>query len=383
MVITENNMKDQKMIKRITSILLILVFAVSLLSSCADKDFYPEIESTEEEKRVVFKFNVGEEVYEVRYELYRTLFLTYKKEVDGGDNSVWTSANAKQYIDRIDRMIIDAAANIFTVLHLAKEAGFDPYSDEVNTTIREYVKRSVDGYEDDGVSIKGFNGDYNAYLDSLKAVYMNYSVQTLIYRYAIAYDKLLLHYYGNVSEDNPNEQTQGAIKYTDETLRDYYYGNDSVRVILATINSKYISEERAQEIRYNIASYSTETSVINYIISATSTTAADAQIGLLIGKYAMDSTLFSNTLATAAFNLSYHETSPVINYDVNGETYYYIFYRTDKSDTYFENNKDAIIASYMGNEIGRMLSEGKSEVESRVVREALMSELDRSSIAMP
>ena len=134
------------MLKKIVCIILAIACMIPF-ASCKKEEFYPEIPSTEEESRVVFSFKLDDEVYEVKYELYRTLFLTYKKDVDGGDNSVWTSEDKNSYVNRIDAKIIDAAANIFTVLHLAKKAGYDPFSKEVDTTIREYVKHSVDGYE--------------------------------------------------------------------------------------------------------------------------------------------------------------------------------------------------------------------------------------------
>ena len=370
------------MLKKIICLALALTLLLPLVS-CSNGDFYPEIASTDEESRVMFTLAIGDDVYEVKYELYRTFFLTYKEKVDGGDDSVWTSEDAQMYVNEIDRMIIDAASNIYTVLHLAKKAGFDPFSSDVDRTIREYVKHSVDGYEDSNMSIAGYGGDYDAYLESLKEVYMNYSVQALIYRYAIAYDNLMLYYYGNIDSDNPTSDAQeGSIKYTDEDIRNYYYGQDSVRVLLASIDAKYMSEERAQQIRNNIASFSTEKSVINYILSMTSTTEADAANGILFGRYTMDSTLFSTTLADAAFDLSFHETSPLITYDTDSSTVYYIFYRTDKSDTYFENNKSDITASYIGNEIGRILMECKAELTSHVTRKEIMQEIDRSEIGM-
>lgn len=371
------------MLKKIVCIILAIACMIPF-ASCKKEEFYPEIPSTEEESRVVFSFKLDDEVYEVKYELYRTLFLTYKKDVDGGDNSVWTSEDKNSYVNRIDAKIIDAAANIFTVLHLAKKAGYDPFSKEVDTTIREYVKHSVDGYENGSVHIEGYNGDYQAYLDSLKTVYMNYSVQTLIYRYAIAYDNLMVHYYGNVDNDNPTaNMKEGAIKYTDKTLEEYYKSGDCVRVLLATLDAKNITEKRAQEIRNNIASYSTETAVIKYILGNTLTTESDASSGVLIGRYTMDSSLFSTVLADAAFDLEFHETSPLITYDTDSGTYYYVLYLTDKNDDYFKSNKDAVIASYIGNEIGRILGECKEDLLTTVTREALMGELDRSAIAMP
>ena len=369
------------MLKKIICLILAMAFVIPL-ASCKNEEFYPEIESTEEESRIVFSFEIDGEVYDVKYELYRTLFLTYKKDVDGGDSSVWTSDNAERYVKQIDAKIIDAAANIYTVLHLAKKAGYDPYSKDVDTAIRKYVKYSVDGHQSSNMTVEGYNGDYQAYLNSLKEVYMNYSVQTLIYRYAIAYDNLLLYYYGNVDAENPtSDMVEGAIKYDDEILREYYKSDECVRVLAAKINTKYFTEKRAQEIRNNIATYSTETSVLRYILGQ-NLASDELDARMLIGRSTMDSTLFSNVLADAAFNIEFHETSPLVPYESDSGSYYFVFYRIDKSDDYFEDNKDAVIASYIGNEIGRRLAECKESLLSNVTKEALMSELDRSSISM-
>ena len=101
--------------KRFLAIALLLCVCLSTLSGCK-KNKYQPVESTAEESRVILSLTVGENNYDVRYELYRAFFLTYKSEIDGGDNSVWSSENKNEYINRINEKIVTEAAKIFAVV---------------------------------------------------------------------------------------------------------------------------------------------------------------------------------------------------------------------------------------------------------------------------
>ena len=63
--------------KRIIATLLVLA-TILTVSACKKKANYDPIESTEEEARTVMTFVMDEKEYEVKYELYRAFFLTYK-----------------------------------------------------------------------------------------------------------------------------------------------------------------------------------------------------------------------------------------------------------------------------------------------------------------
>ena len=94
--------------KKLTSIVLIIAtLALSILSlaSCT-KNKYAPVESTAEEKKVVMTLSIDSDKYEVKYELYRALFLALRDEVDGGDRSVWSGENKAEYIEKIDALII-------------------------------------------------------------------------------------------------------------------------------------------------------------------------------------------------------------------------------------------------------------------------------------
>ena len=158
-----------------------------------------------------------------------------------------------------------------------------------------------------------------------------------------------------------------------------------VNKTLYILLSGELDEYTAQSVRKNLdILLETQKGFIQIVMDLSELTFMDSTgVGVLIGRYTMDSSLFSTVLADAAFDLEFHETSPLITYDTDSGTYYYVLYLTDKNDDYFKSNKDAVIASYIGNEIGRILGECKEDLLTTVTREALMGELDRSAIAMP
>ena len=89
--------------KKLTSIVLIiatLVLSILSLASCT-KNKYTPVESTAEEKKVVMTLSIDSDKYEVKYEIYRALFLELRDEVYGGDRSVWSVENKAEYIEKI------------------------------------------------------------------------------------------------------------------------------------------------------------------------------------------------------------------------------------------------------------------------------------------
>ena len=175
--------------KKLLSLLIIIATLLSLFG-CGKK--YPEVKSTAEEDRVVITLEADNKKYEIKYELYRALFWANKKSVDKGDDSVWQSDKANEYIEKIDEIIIEKASEIYSVLHLAEKLGINPYSKDVEDRIYEQICIAVEG----GYGIAGFGGDYDAYLADLAKIGINYSVQDLLFRYSIATEKINEYYIG-------------------------------------------------------------------------------------------------------------------------------------------------------------------------------------------
>ena len=116
--------------------LFLLISTLFTMISCS-KGKYEPVESTEEEKRTVMTMQIDGDEYEVKYELYRALFLNYKSSVDGGDSSVWSGDNKAQYVEKIDAMILDRITEIYSAFAICKRIGFDVYSKDVEKKINE------------------------------------------------------------------------------------------------------------------------------------------------------------------------------------------------------------------------------------------------------
>ena len=173
--------------KKILAILL-MISTILMLPSCKKGEYEPQ-ESTEEESRVVMTLSIDGNDYEVKYELYRALFLNYKSEVDGGDSGVWSGEKKEEYVAKIDSIILDRITEIYAAFAICKRINFDVYSKDVEKKIQENIRISVEGGTYGSATIQGYDS-YEDYLAALKKANLNYSVQVLLFRYAIAVDAI-------------------------------------------------------------------------------------------------------------------------------------------------------------------------------------------------
>ncbi len=362
--------------KKIIPLIIILSMCLSLFA-CSDE--YEPVESTAEEQRVMYTMTIDGEKYEVAYELYRALFLQYRSKVDGGDTSVWSGEKKDEYIAAIDEIIFSRTADIYAVFHLCGKVGIDIYSDVVEDTISDYIKVSVEGGSIDGMEIVGYGGDYDAYLAHLKAAYMNYSVQTLLYRYSIAYLLLEEYYADKVTGED-------SVSYTREDVKAYYDGDECVRVLEAFLSTATETDrlintpERARRLRDGVAQQSNEYDVGTYMISNT-LSGESLRDGMVIGKYSLDPAYYAD-LTASAFSLSVGETSEVIEVITGKSNGYYVLYRAEKSDEHFETCYDEIEASYILNLIGGDVSRTAGTLILNTAKTDAFASLDRAAISM-
>ncbi len=364
--------------KKTIALLLCLITLFSLVS-CGDKD-YPAVESTDEEKRVVMTISVGKNKYDIRYELYRALFLNIKDSIDGGDPSVWTGDEKDKYIKIADELVAQRAAEIYSAFKVAEDIGIDVYSKDFEKDIQKYIKVSVEGGNAGTTTLLGFGGDYSKYLASLKEMNLNYSVSVLLIRYSLALNAINAYYAGDIDNGQLGAVGIGALKYTEEDILAFYESSECVRVLRAFLPKDYISATRAEEIRDTVATKNGEDEVGNYMISVT-LEAADLKNGLLIAKHNLNRSYYGE-MTDAAFALSSFETSEVIEINTGTDSGYVILYRTVKSDEYFENCLEDIINAYVQNEIGKILDMAAEEFFKAVAATEYLEGLDRSSISM-
>lgn len=353
--------------KRLISLVLILVSAVGVLVGC-NSSKYPARKSTKEESRVVMTLSLDGKRYEVKYELYRALFLANKSKIDGGDDTVWSSDNKNEYIDKINEKIIAEAADIYSALHLADKLGLDVYSKDADKEIDEYIALSVEG---NGADIIGYGGDYDAYLSDLAKRGINYSVQNLIFRYSLALNKINEYYLGY--EDEALGEIDGEYSFDEEDVRNFYFGDDSVRVLQAYVQADVVTdaEERITSIRDAISTLSPKEAAL-YIINHTSVVASDLIVNKEVSGIVFGSSTLGHAYADyseAAFALSAGEVSEVIEIN-DGTRGYYVLYGLDKDEAHFTACYEYIKGAYLDNLIG-------SELEK--ISDSLAGSADKSS----
>lgn len=356
-------------------ILAALLIISSLLGLCACKkkdgqekqEYYEPVKSTEEESRVVMNFTVEGDTYNVRYELYRALFVGNRNQVDNGDISVWGTDVSEECINAINEIIIDRAAEIYSTLHLALSLGISPYSKDADAFVQSMIKLYVKGGTSyDGTKVKGY-GSYDKFLSSLKKSGMNYAVCELMFRHSYAVKKINEYYIG---KENVFGYSDGKLTVTDEALSDYYYGEDCVRVLEAHFQEGTKTEERVEEIRdefYYAHDIRTVAAKIIQYTTATSSEVIDAKgnpVGKTVGRHELDGKYYREYISEA-FSLSYGEVSEVIRINNANDSYtdgYYILVGVEKTEDYFKNNKQLIRKSYINNEIGRILNFAKDSI---------------------
>ena len=372
------NRKDLYM-KKIIALILALASLLSF-AACADKNKYPPVESTKEEAEVLMTFSYEGEDYELKYELYRALFLNFKGEYDGGDASFWDTDGAEEARALINEKIISFACEIFATVHVAKAVGFDAYSKDADKQVAEYIRLSVEGSEDGATA--GFGGDYDAYLASLKEKNLNYSVGELLIRYALAYDAVVEYYKGTASEDNPTaDMKNGALKYTREDVKSFYDSDSAARVSVITINSTYIEKSVAKERRDEIASAPSRDAALSLAIQLTASVPEDVLTGVVIGSRSLDAAYFDE-ITGAALALSADETSELIEVTTDSVSEYWILYGLEKSEEHFNESYDSIEESYVSQRIGEIIENAKNELKTSKSEKSVFGSIKHSKISM-
>ena len=355
--------------KKIIAALITLTILFSLTACKSDKEYEP-VKSTEEEARTVMTLSLDGDTYDVKYELYRAFFLTYKNEIDGGSSEVWQGENKDEYIEKINAKILDRVTEIYSAFAICKRIGFDIYSKEVESKIKENIKISVEGGSYGTSAIEGFES-YEDYLEALKKINLNYSVQTLLFRYAIAVDAIDRYYIGTATSDDVNiDITIGKIEYTKDDVREFYFSDECVRVLRTNFQKviSYEPLEKANRLKAQLeqAANSKDTleekekAVVGAIMgNGLYSNSAEIKSGYVIGRYNLDRSYFGE-MTDAAFSLEEGQVSNPIEIVTDVEDSYYVLYRTYKSEEHFESEYNSVLYVYLTNYVGE-ISHGVAE----------------------
>ena len=368
--------------KRIICLILLIILSLMNFASCGGYDPVP---STEEEMQVVMTLALDGEEYEVKYELYRALFLTYKETVDGGDESVWSGDKKNEYIAAIHDMIVARITDIYATLHHAKAIGINMYSKSIDSKIEEYIKISIEGGTYGDETTPGYES-YDAYLAALAKIGINYSVQELIFRYSIALDMIAEHYLGTPKEDLLGNVSYdgGALKYTREDVESFYFSDDSVRYISAFVQSEYANaKKRAEALHERMKEHEGDDKAVSIeIYSSSISSDADLNAGTVIGRYVLDGENYGG-LTDAAFATPVGRVSDIVEATLGEAAGFFILYPIDKSSQHFESCYDYIAAVYAENEIGKLLTNTQNRLTQSAKATSVLESLDYSKIEHP
>lgn len=360
------------------TIAFIILLTVVLSLACCQSDPYPPVASSLEESRVVMTLTADGDVYEIKYELYRALFMANKSAVDGGDDSVWTSENKSEYIANIDKIIAKKASEIYAVFHHARKIGINPYSSAMDNEVKEWIRIGVEG----GYGVSGFGGDYDAYLDSLKQSGINYSVQDLLLRYSLTLDKINEFYHGR--DDEALGKLPAEYELDKELVHSYYFSDDSARVFHAYMQDGVATDTLAkmESIRQGMIDSDNAVDVALYIINHTSMTPTDLIrdkmiTGIMVGKNSLKEEY--SEYVNQAFSISEGEVSSVIKVS-DGEVGYYVIYKAEKTEEHFNRCYDDIKASYLDDLIGKRLRGIEDELVSGMTYESGYNKIDHTKI---
>ncbi len=347
--------------KKILSWLLLLATLITLVA-CNDPE-YPPVESSKKESQVLMKISAGRKSYEVRYELYRAFYLTLREE--------YGQTLTPEDSEELERRVLDNIYNVYTTFALCEEYGINLYSKEVEKQIESFIRVSVEGGMLDSVEIEG-HASYEDYLASLRNLYLNYSVQILLFRYTIGMAAIEAHY----PEVDGIQQN-----VTKEEVRSFYDREDTHRYLSLYLSSDYYTDERILKIRNTLAALDGESAVGTEMVRYSAIAAEEILAGRIITPYNLDELLYGE-LTEAAAALAVGETSaPVAAFNSQNRGYF-ILYRAEKSDAHFDEHFNSIAREYINDKIGRDLSKLNAELRENTTFFVAYETLDRASISM-
>ena len=181
----------------------------------------------------------------------------------------------------------------------------------------------------------------------------------------------------NAADFTP-DATEGAIKYTEKDVRDFYNSNDCVRIHQGFVQEIF-GIDHAQLMRTRIAEkaaagYDIGISMIGYNLSSD-------EDGIVIGKNSLDVSFYEE-YTKAAFELKAGETSDVITVMTGYENGYFILHKVEKTDKFYTDNYEHIVSVYLDNELGKIIAAAKSELIQNIKYTKSYDALDFGAISM-
>ncbi|MBO7292472.1 MAG: hypothetical protein J6V07_00895 [Clostridia bacterium] len=318
-----------KAVRRVVLLLLILTLVSSSLVSCGES--YKLRKSSDKEAETVLTLGEDAVPFEVLYAFFRN-------QCDrvgniGADYFAGSEGEA-----RFRDMMAAAERNIAEVYAFfakCREVGIDPYGEEIEEELLEYLKRSVEGGTFGEYEVEGFES-YDKYLEYVKeAFHMTDSVNRLMIRYALCEEKLAEYY-----------RTQ--YQYTDEDVEAFFGSEDCIRVLWVVRNGYGLdtAENREQIV---IAR--------NYLLAGDHKLAIQHSTSpnsdFYMGRYTKD-TAFYEELIEVAYDLREGEVSEILDLGAEG---LFVVKRLAKDEADLESQFREITAVYLAEEMYSAVNE--------------------------
>ena len=282
---------------------LLLCLSMLFLWGCEKEGIYKEERSSLKDRKVMAK--VGD--YKVRYELMRALFYTVKDGVDNGDDSVWSSEQADEYFDAAMVEIESALRQIYGTFAHLEACGIDPFGDDIDELVYEYVRKDIEGGYANNNYITGY-GSKDAYLKALEDRHFTDAANRILYRMAAA-SSVLHDYYLETYAD-------GSIAISDDMIKNFLLSDDCIHVHWVYIerNSHYTDAQQQaylDEVWQKLKALEGSPNILQLVITyGYNLAAANLENGFYITETTMGSTY--RPIVEAAKTLSPYEVSSVV-----------------------------------------------------------------------
>lgn len=288
----------------------ILLCCAPLLSCKKNTARYAPIASSKTDATVLLRAD-GDEM---RYELFRYLFLSRHTDYDGGDPARWDAEDGAALWETARAATVRQMCDIYATFRIASRYGIDPWGDDMDNRIGEYVTADIDGGWINGVSVTGC-GSVDAYVARLAENYLTDAVNRLLYRQVLTL--------GDLYDQIVNRYAEGTVPVTDAMLTMFLAGDTCIhynQVYLpdsAFGGDRSATRSRAKEIRRDMAAATDYDGLIragfrySYADDNSLAPVSVLEGGLWIGKYSFDST-YSAALTSALFTLRPGEISEIV-----------------------------------------------------------------------
>ena len=295
---------------------LLCVMLTGTLTSCG----YPQIDPSEEEKRVVMF--MGD--FEITLDMFRAEFFKARTEVDGGRADYWknmTEEEKESWFWDFGDLVTRRLAELYAPLSLASKQGIDPFGGEVSRLVSQGRTDAINGL--------AAEDKYGAYLQGLAQVHFTDYVFRMNLRSTACVEKL----------ESKLCNKGGSLYPTPEELYRYFLGEETVAVIWMyreVVNSVRSEEEILSDMealrRRALEECDTVEEIRNFFGARSNLMPYELTHGYYMGKE--DSLVYSKELALIAHSLAEGEMSdPVLDRDG-----VYVLYRVPKNESHVRDD---------------------------------------------